>query len=47
MKRVFQDMKTGELIYFADDTSPEYRKFMEEKIKNSNRYLEWFTMQSR
>ena len=44
MKRIFQNIKTGELIYFANDDSPEFRKFLTKWKKAGNdKYLEFFT----
>ena len=48
MKRIFQNVKTGELIYFADDDSSEYKEFMKKRMKaKDDEYLEWFTFQNR
>ena len=44
MKRIFQSIKTGELIYFANDDSPECKKFLKDKLEE---YVEWFTMQGK
>ena len=46
MKRIFRNMKTGELIYFANDDSPEFKKFLT-TWKNPDEYLEYFTIHDR
>jgi len=47
MQRVFQNVKTGELIYFANDDSSEFKEFIKKKVEaKKDEYLEWFTMKN-
>ena len=47
MKRVFENIRTGEILYI-EDTSEEFKKFKKENLKaGEEKYSEWFLFQDK